>query len=175
MCVVQWFCPLLVYVTCDILVDSHCLGCKNNPWIPLWYSQICPRSNHACNSVLSFFVQCESTRVTTLQSSVHVHQLVWHDIVLQCASDLHVVSLGRMLQNICICSFLLTGGKQNTLQMDMLVRTLSVQFILSLGCWDMLWKCVFISSLQQGFVTKVSKRCAYHILYCGVFCACIYK
>ena len=84
-----------------------------------------------------------------------------------------MVSLGRMLQNICICSFLLTGGKQNTLQMDMLVRTLSVQFILSLGCWDMLWKCVFISSLQQGFVTKVSKRCAYHILYCGVFCACI--
>ena len=75
-----------------------------------------------------------------------------------------MVSLGRMLQNICICSFLLTGGKQNTLQMDMLVRTLSVQFILSLGCWDMLWKCVFISSLQQGFVTKVSKRCA--ILWC---------
>ena len=39
--------------------------------------------------------------------------------------------------------------------------------------WDTLWKCVFISSFQQGFVTKVSKRCAYHILYCGVFCACI--
>ena len=23
--------PTIGYVTCDILVDSHCLGCKNNP------------------------------------------------------------------------------------------------------------------------------------------------
>ena len=113
MCVAQWFCPLLVYVTCDILVDSHCLGCKNNPWIPLWYSQICPRSN---NSVLK--VMC-SVNPSEWRHCRAVYMCIsWYDMTLSCSvppTSTWCHSGGSYELTAPVYNFLLTGGQYTCL------------------------------------------------------------